>query len=170
MAQEPLPQRSVEIPPELADFTNITVLPVQWGDMDAFAHVNNVVYFRWFESGRIALLDELSSDVKMQAGKVAPILASIKCDYRRQLHFPDTVHVGSRVSRLGRTSADIQHVVFSEKQSAIVAEGLSVIVFFDYATNRPVRIPDALREQFGDAGHGSQTGHGEEAEHSPAAQ
>ncbi|MEZ6060332.1 MAG: thioesterase family protein [Planctomycetaceae bacterium] len=139
-------------PTELSEFTTITTLPVQWGDMDAFGHVNNVVYFRWFESARIELLDHFNSDVTMETGGLGPILASIKCDYRRQLHFPDTIHVGSRVGRLGSTSAEIVHAVYSQKQSAIVAEGTSVIVIFDYAANRPVRIPEALRQRFQQTG------------------
>lgn len=129
----------------LEDYEQTTTLPVQWGDMDAFGHVNNVVYIRWIESARIDLLNALQSSVTMDAGGIGPILASVKCDYKRQLHFPDTVYIGSRRGKMGRTSADIEHVVVSERQQAVVATGVSVLVIFDYDTNRPVRIPDDLR-------------------------
>ena len=69
----------------LKDYTTITALPVQWGDQDSFGHVNNVVYFRWFESARIELLDQFPTAVTMSGKGLGPILASIKCDYRRQL-------------------------------------------------------------------------------------
>ncbi len=137
-----------QIRAKLTNFRTITCLPVQWGDQDAFGHVNNVVYFRWFESARIDLLNACPSQVSMSGSGLGPILASIKCDYKRQLRFPDTVYVGSRISRVGRSSADISHAVFSSVQGEIVAEGVSVIVVFDYTTQRVTRIPDDLRLQF----------------------
>lgn len=130
---------------DLTDFLTITTLPVQWGDQDAFGHVNNVVYFRWFESARIDLLSHFSSSVTMQNGGIGPILASISCDYRQQLHFPDTVRIGSRVNRIGRSSMEIEHAIASESQGKIIAEGRSVLVVFDYQANRPTRIPEDLR-------------------------
>jgi acyl-CoA thioester hydrolase len=138
----------------LTGYRTITCLPVQWGDQDAFGHVNNVVYFRWFESARIDLLNACPSQVSMSGSGLGPILASIKCDYKRQLRFPDTVYIGSRISRVGRSSADISHAIFSRAQSEIVAEGVSVIVVFDYTTQRVTRIPDDLRLQF-EAAQGS---------------
>ncbi|MCA9062235.1 MAG: acyl-CoA thioesterase [Planctomycetaceae bacterium] len=132
---------------QLADCRCITTLPIQWGDQDAFGHVNNVVYFRWFESARIDLLDGFGPAVAMSGPGPRPILASIRCDYRRQLHYPDTIHIGSFVSRIGRTSVDIGYRIYSEGLKAIAAEGTSVIVVFDYHNNRPVRVPEELRAQ-----------------------
>lgn len=131
---------------DLADYTTITSLPIQWGDMDAFGHVNNVVYIRWFESGRIDLLETFGSVVSMEPGGIGPILASIQCDYKKQLHFPDTVHIGTRVGKIGRTSATAEHVVYSEQLRAIAATGTSTMVVFDYEANRPVRVPEDLRQ------------------------
>ncbi|MEZ6132913.1 MAG: thioesterase family protein [Planctomycetaceae bacterium] len=139
------------LPPDvadaLADFRTVTVLPVQWGDMDAFGHVNNAVYFRWFESARIDLLDSFQSEVSMASGGIAPILASIRCDYKKQLHYPDTVYIGSRTGPPGRTSVEIQHAVYSRQLRQVAAVGTSVMVVFDYQANRPVRIPDELKQQ-----------------------
>lgn len=141
-ASSPVPEAVQSL---LKDYASITVLPVQWGDQDAFGHVNNVVYFRWFESARIDLLKLFPSSVTMSGSGPGPILASIKCDYKRQLHFPDTVYIGSRMIRVGRSSADIGHAIVSGQQSQIVAEGSSVIVIFDYTAQRVIRIPDDLR-------------------------
>jgi len=137
-----------EIRAALIGYTTITVLPVQWGDQDAFGHVNNVVYFRWFESARIDLLNQFPSSVTMSGSGLGPILASIQCDYRRQLRFPDTVYIGSRMTRVGRSSADIVHKVISHQQGQLVAEGSSVIVIFDYTAQRVTRIPEDLRKLF----------------------
>jgi len=135
----------------LADYTEITTIPVQWGDEDAFGHVNNVVYFRWFESARIDLLLRFPTSLRMEKSGVGPILASIKCDYRQQLTFPDTVHIGSRVSRIGRSSFDVVHQIYSEQQQVVVSEGHAVIVVFDYQTQRPARVPQELRDQLNEA-------------------
>lgn len=139
---------SLQAKTALAEFSTVTVLPVQWGDMDAFGHVNNVVYIQWFESARIDLMTVFRSEVSMAVGGVGPILASVQCDYKKQLHFPDTVHIGSKIGRIGRSSFDIQHAVYSAQLGQIAATGKSVTVLFDYETNRPVRIPAKLLAMF----------------------
>ena len=121
-------------------------LPILWGDMDAFQHVNNTASVRWFESSRIRLLEHPELSGVLQAQGVAPILVSVSCNYRHQLHYPDTVHLGSKVSRLGNTSLTIQHTVVSEQQDCVASDGHSVVVCFDYKTQRPVRIPDGIRD------------------------
>lgn len=132
----------------LVEFTTVTKWPVQWGDMDAFGHVNNVVYIRWFESARIDLISQYKSVANMQPGGIGPILVSVKCDYKMQLHFPDTVYIGSKVAKVGRTSFDIEHAVFSKQLGKMAATGTSVCVLFNYDTNRPTRIPPDLLAQF----------------------
>ena len=121
-------------------------LSILWGDMDAFQHVNNTASIRWFESSRIRILEHPDLSIVLEAEGVAPLLASVSCNYRRQLRYPDTVHIGSKVSRLGNTSLTIQHAVVSEQQDCIASDGHSVVVCFDYKTQRPVRIPDKLRD------------------------
>jgi acyl-CoA thioester hydrolase len=130
----------------LAEYPVVVTLPVPWGDQDAFGHVNNTVYFRWMESARIAhgrrigLFDVLKND------GIGPILASASCDYRRPVNFPDTVHVGIRVTRIGRTSISHEQRIVSHQQAAIVAEGTSTTVVLDYNTNRPYPVPESIRQ------------------------
>ncbi len=135
--------------PELAEYPSIITLPVQWGVQDAFGHVNNVIYFRWYESARIDylnLLDVEGFHVERTHSNVGPIVASIKCDYKKQLKFPDTVHVATKISRFGNTSIQIDHAVYSEAHQAISTTGESITVVFDYDANKPVRVPAALRK------------------------
>lgn len=132
-------------PIELPGFPIVVRLPILWGDQDAFGHVNNTGPIRWLESARIAYFVEGCGLLLQDGEKVGPILASVTCNYRRQLHFPDTVRVGARVSRLGRSSLTMDHVVYSERQQAIAADGSSVIVVFDYESNRSTPIPDDVR-------------------------
>ena len=129
----------------LAEFPVTITLPVQWGDQDAFQHVNNTVYFRWFESARIAYWGRIGMDAMMRERRVGPILAAVACDYRRQVTFPDTVHVGARVARIGRTSVGMEYAVISAGENAVAAEGRSTIVVFDYEANTPVPVPGSIR-------------------------
>lgn len=132
---------------QLTAFPTVIQLPVQWGDMDAYQHVNNVVYFRWFESARIAYLEQIGLKDLYHTAGIGPILAAITCNYRRQLNYPDSVAVGARISRIGRTSFEMEHVLFSTQQQAIVAEGKSTIVTFDYRQQKPIRLPEDIREK-----------------------
>jgi acyl-CoA thioester hydrolase len=137
-------------PAELAAFPAVVRLPVQWGDQDAFGHVNNAVYFRWFESSRIAYLERIGLGEKhsgQPAGgdDIGPILAAIGCNYRRQIKYPDTILVGARITRIGRTSLTMTHALWSEMQQAIAADGESTVVVFSYRENHPQRVPEELR-------------------------
>lgn len=136
-----------ELPTELAAHPFAISLPVQWGDQDAFGHVNNVVYFRWMESARIAYFAALELGNIMTNQGVGPILASIQCDYRRQLLYPDTIQISASIPKIGRTSLNMQHRVYSMQQQTIVAEGDSTIVMFDYAAQKPTPVPDAIRRK-----------------------
>ena len=132
--------------PLLAEFPVVITLPVQWGDQDAFGHVNNTVYFRWFESARIAYFARIGLSHALNADPIAPILASISCDYRRPITFPDTVQIGCRASRIGRTSIGLDQTIVSQQQAAIAAEGRSTIVVFDYRANKSHPVPLTVRQ------------------------
>jgi acyl-CoA thioester hydrolase len=129
----------------LAGFPVVVTVPVQWGDQDAFGHVNNTVYFRWMESARIAYGDRIGLLDLLAARQIGPILASTSCDYRRPVNFPDTIHVGIRITRIGRTSLAHEHRIVSQEQQAVVAEGTSTTVVFDYGANRSHPVPEPVR-------------------------
>jgi len=138
--------RLQEKSPLLAGYPVVIELPVQWGDQDAFGHVNNTVYFRWCESSRIAYMAEFRLLDSLRTTGVGPILASIGCDYRTPLFYPDTVEVGSRVVRIGRTSMTMEHAVVSRVKGVVAAESRSTLVLFDYGASKPAAIPQTLRE------------------------
>jgi acyl-CoA thioester hydrolase len=132
-------------PTELAGHPVSISLPVQWGDQDAFGHVNNVVYFRWMESARIEYFRQAALGAMMSNQGTGPILASIKCDFRRQLTYPDALIVSASVASIGRTSLKMVHRIYSTDQKLVAAEGESVIVMFNYTQQRPVLVSDAIR-------------------------
>lgn len=134
-------------PEQLSDYPVVIDLPIQWGDQDAFGHVNNIVPFRWFESSRIAYLEQSQVGNLMDAKGLGPILASITCNFRHELHYPDTIYIGTRVTKIGRTSMIFEHAIYSQKHQAITTDAVSTIVIFDYEAKRPVRVPDELRRE-----------------------
>src|SRR5208337_121506 len=77
--------------------------------------------------------------------RIGPILASVANDYRRQITYPDRVHIGVRITRIGRSSMDMEHKIFSQNDHALAAEGTSTLVVFDYQTNKSCPVPARIR-------------------------
>ena len=134
-------------PAELAGHPVVITWPVQWGDQDAFGHVNNLIYFRWMESARIEYFGRAGIQSAAAQHGTGPILASIKCDFRRQLIYPDTVLISASVASFGRTSMKMVHRVYSATQQVIAAEGDSTIVMFDYDAQKPVVVSEEIRKK-----------------------
>lgn len=118
-------------------------LPVQWGEMDSFGHVNNVAYLRWFESARIAYFERVNILAAMP--RLGPILARQSIDYRLPLHYPDRVFVSCGVSAIGATSFQLKLRLRSQARDAVAAESDAVIVMFDYEAGRKATIAPKLR-------------------------
>ncbi len=132
---------------EVPNFPDLVWVPVQWGDQDAFGHVNNTVFLRWFEIGRISYVERLGLSHNVSAQRLAPILAAISCSFKRQVTYPDRIRVGTRVSRIGNSSLVMNHVIWSEQHGDNVAEGTSTVVHFDYGAGKSVPIPDEIRRK-----------------------
>ena len=120
-------------------------LPVTWGQMDSFAHVNNIQYFKWFEDVRMAYFVATGIFDHMNAHQVGPILAKTQCRFIRPLAFPDRVHLGTLVEDMGEDRFTMVYRVVSEANNALAAEGQGRIVMFDYAANTKAPIPEAIR-------------------------
>jgi acyl-CoA thioester hydrolase len=119
---------------------------VAWGEMDAFAHVNNANYLRWFESARIAYFERVSIAISAKdRSPWVPILARATVDFRRPVTYPDTVTVEASVRRFGTTSFTMLYRATSQAQAAVVAEGEAVVVLLDPATGKKTPIPPELR-------------------------
>lgn len=129
----------------LSEFPVITELPVQWGDQDALGHVNNVVFFRWWETARIDYCREIGLMRDDASLAIGTVLAAMQCDFRRQLAFPDTVRIGSRLARVGNSSIRIEHRLISLTQNEIAAEAVSTIVAFDFEQQVSLSVPNDMR-------------------------
>jgi acyl-CoA thioester hydrolase len=118
-------------------------IPVQWGDMDAFQHVNNVAYLRWLESARIAWFERAGLMEGMP--DVGPILARQTIDYRIPLVYPDEVLASATAIRLGNTSFTLGQRLLSVRHDKIAAEGEAVVVMVDYRSNEKVPLGSERR-------------------------
>ncbi len=132
-------------PEALAEFPLVVPIVLQWGDQDAYGHVNNTIYLRWCETSRVEYLRRVALWTDVVPDGIAPILASITCDYRQPLTYPDTVQVGVRVAKIGNTSFRMEHRIWSQTQKVVAADAHSTVVVFDYAARKAVRVPDEVR-------------------------
>lgn len=132
--------------PLMPDFQHVLRWPVQWGDQDAYRHVNNTIYFRWFETGRMTYSADIGLDRnRLEETGLGVILPAINCHFRSALFHPDVVQIGTRVTRFGRTSMTMLHAIYSEKLRKIVADGESTVVVYQYREQAAVPIPDFVR-------------------------
>lgn len=116
-----------ERPTALHDYPIVHVQTMAWGEMDAFNHLNNVVFYRYAESARISYLHHLH----LFADDQVTLLARSSCDYLRPVFFPDTLLIGVRCQKLGNTSLTMEYTYFSQQQQQTVATAEAVIVRMD---------------------------------------
>ena len=133
----------------LEQFPVIIKTPIAWGEMDAFQHVNNIVYFRYFESARIAYFERINFADQETNDGVGPILAHTQCRFRKALTYPDTISVGVRVTEIKEDRFVMALSAFSHRLQKIAAEGTAEIVAFDYRQNKKAQLPAAVREMIG---------------------
>lgn len=120
-------------------------IPVAWGEQDAFGHLNNVVYFRYFESVRMHFLDRIGVLRSHNEHGIGVILASTTCDFKRPVEWPMRLTVRTGCTAVGNTSFTMTYEILDE-QGTVVATGTSVQVMYDYRTQEKVRVPDAVRQ------------------------
>ncbi len=130
---------------ELAGYPVVVEIPVAWGEMDAFRHVNHATYFRYMETARISYFEKLDFPDFLGRNPVGPILGAISCRFRAPLDYPDRVSVGVKVSRIEKDRFIMSYSIFGHKSRTLVAEGESTVVCFDYQQNRKAHVPEGLR-------------------------
>lgn len=120
-------------------------IPVAWGDMDAYEHVNNIMYFKYFESVRISYFEKIHfMEVKKRTG-IGPILASTQCRFKIPLTYPDLVTVVAKVDTIEKDRFIMKYAIISRKHNKLAATGEGVLVTFDYQNNKKAFIPDEIR-------------------------
>jgi acyl-CoA thioester hydrolase len=118
-------------------------ISTRWMDNDAYGHVNNVVYYSWFDTAVNAYLIEQGA-LDIHAGETIGLVIETHCNYFASLAFPQTVQVGIRVAHLGTSSVRYEVGIFGEADTA-AAKGHFVHVYVDKASRRPVPLPQRLK-------------------------
>ena len=133
-------------PPGRAEFKVWRKVTTRWADNDAYGHVNNTVYYEWFDSAVNAWMIEQGM-LEIASGDPIALVVETRCTYAAPLTFPETVEIGLAVAQLGRSSIRYRIGVFAEGGDAAAAEGEFVHVVVDRSTRRPVQIPRDWREK-----------------------
>ncbi|WP_425916226.1 acyl-CoA thioesterase [Acinetobacter sp. TSRC1-2] len=127
----------------LSDYPVIYEQPVAWGDMDAFGHVNNVMYYRYIESARIRYMDELN----IFQQDIYTVVASNQCKYIRPVFYPDQLKIGVRVEEMRNSALRMSYLLWSEAQQTVVALAEAVIVCVNKENMNKTEIPAVIREK-----------------------
>ena len=118
-------------------------IPIRWGDMDAMGHVNNTVYFRYMEQARIGWFDALVPAAEAWK-RTGIVIVNASCNFRRPINYPGTVEVKVFVGAPGGSSVPTFYELSIEGE--IYADGAATVVFIDMQQQKPVRIPQAIRD------------------------
>lgn len=133
-----------QAPRRRSDYRHFLTIQTRWMDNDAYGHINNVVYYSFFDTVvneyliRAGVLD-------IAQGATIGLVVETQCNYFSELSFPQTVVGGLRVARIGTSSVRYEIGIFADDQDNACAQGHFVHVYVDRATRRPMRLPAALR-------------------------
>ena len=131
----------------LAGYPVVVEQAVVWGEMDAYQHVNNVVYFRYFENARLEYIRRLDWPALEATTGIGPILHSTQARFRKPLTYPDTIWIGARAKSVAADRFVLEHRIVSKNLDAVTTEGEGVIVTFHYARGEKVSMPEELRRR-----------------------
>ena len=130
--------------PEQKKLVYETVMPIRWGDMDAMGHVNNTVYFRYFETVRIDWMNEIGGTPNPSGN--GPVIVNAFCTFIKQLEYPGDIRLRHYVANPGRTSFDTYLTIERTDQPGVTyAEGGATMVWVNFQQQKSVPLPDWMR-------------------------
>lgn len=133
-----------QLPERRGEFRVLRAIPTRWMDNDHYGHVNNVAYYSYFDTAVNGYLIEATGTDIRELPAIG-IVAETGCRYLRELSFPDTVHAGLAIEKLGNSSVVYRIALFRNDETAPAAIGRFVHVYVDAATRRPVPVPAVIR-------------------------
>jgi acyl-CoA thioester hydrolase len=132
-------------PPRRESFTYFTQAPTRWNDNDSYGHVNNVVYYSFFDTAVNQYLIE-KGVLNIQSSPIVGFVLETRCRYFSPFGFPDRVAIGMKVSHIGNSSVGYEIALFRNDEEIASALGQFVHVYVDRSTNRPVTLPGDVRK------------------------
>lgn len=131
-----------------SEYPHFLTVPTRWMDNDVYGHINNVLYYAFFDTAiNQYLIAEGGLDIT--AGEVIAFAAESQCQYLQALAFPDVIEVGLRVGKLGNSSVRYELAIFKQGEILAAAAGYFVHVFVARETRRPVPMPERIRAALG---------------------
>jgi acyl-CoA thioester hydrolase len=115
--------------------------------MDAYGHVNNAVYFTYFESARLKFFEHVRLYDRAGAETHRPAVVSVTINFRQQVHYPAELEAGIRCIKVGTRSFTLEHHLFRAGTQEIVADGTSVIAWVDYAAGKSIPLPELVKAE-----------------------
>lgn len=126
------------------------LIPIRWGDMDAYSHVNNTLYFRYMEQVRVEYLESIGHSIRPRDS--APVIVNTSCTFLLPLTYPGLVEVQMYLAAPGRSSIPSFYEIRRQGDPTLYASGEAKIVWTDVASGKSAPIPETLREQLAELG------------------
>ncbi|MEH6463792.1 MAG: thioesterase family protein [Shewanella psychromarinicola] len=128
----------------LAQHSISTDIQVAWGDMDALQHVNNSVYFKYFETARLDFFNQINLLGDLKSTGVGPVLSETNARFKRPVTFPDSIVVGVKISDIHKERFVMHYTVFSKAQQAVTTIGWAKVVMFNFKTGQKAKLTPEL--------------------------
>ncbi len=125
-------------------YPHFMTLQTRWSDNDIYGHVNNVTYYSYFDTVVNCFLIDVGG-LDIQTGDAIGVAVETMCKFRQSLAYPEAIDAGLRVGKLGNSSVRFEIGIFRQGEGEASAAGHFVHVFVDRTTNKPVPIPDQIR-------------------------
>ncbi|MBD0354659.1 MAG: acyl-CoA thioesterase [Rubrobacteraceae bacterium] len=135
-----------EAPEKRDSYRHFLEIPTRWMDNDVYGHVNNVIYYSYFDTVVNGYLIS-SGSLDIERSPIIGLVVETQCRFFKPIVFPDTVHAGLRVARLGNSSVRYEIGLFRNDESSAAAQGHFVYVYVDRETRRPAGLPQQMREE-----------------------
>jgi len=131
-----------------SNYTHWTEISTRWRDMDAIGHINHVVYLTYMESSRVDLLKKIGFPGLIREMDESAILGGLEIHYLMQASHPEILDVGSRISRIGEKSYDINSVVYKKKSEDLLCAATFRMIAFNYKKNKTIKVPKIIVEAY----------------------
>lgn len=129
----------------MKDTSTTLILRIDWGELDLFGHVNNVVFYRYIQSARVHFWEQIGLYEMFKKEKIAPLLASATIDFKKPLQYPGNVIIQYKPTFVKNTSFGLEYTIMND-QNETTALGRDTMVLYDFKQNIKLTIPDKLRE------------------------
>ncbi|MBI1202970.1 MAG: acyl-CoA thioesterase [Rhodopseudomonas sp.] len=136
------------VPLSLSDFPHVGEITTRWMDNDVYGHINNVVYYSFFDTAVNGFLIEQGA-LDIAKSEIIGLVVETQCNYFKPVAFPDTIRTGIRVSQIGTSSVRYEVGIFRNDDTTASAQGHFVHVYVDRTSGRPVALPETLKSVLG---------------------